>query len=52
IINVPQLLKELIIKCLNDNPLVRPKASELFKLFGKWYHDRDVEFRHQYNQIK
>ncbi|CAG8495948.1 7003_t:CDS:1, partial [Racocetra fulgida] len=51
IINVPQLLKKLIIKCWDDNPLVRPTASELFDLFGKWYCGQDEEFCRQYRQI-
>ncbi|CAG8688306.1 17040_t:CDS:2, partial [Racocetra fulgida] len=52
IINVPQLLKELIIKCWDINPLVRPTASELFDLLGKWYCDQDEEFCCQYKQIE
>ncbi|CAG8674370.1 9306_t:CDS:2 [Dentiscutata erythropus] len=35
IVNVPQLLKTLIVKCWDDNPLFHPEAHELFPLFRK-----------------
>ncbi|CAG8453126.1 10885_t:CDS:2 [Racocetra fulgida] len=52
ITNIPQLLKELIVKCWDDDHLARPKASDLLELFRKWYSDQDEEFCRQYKQIE
>ncbi|CAG8771202.1 2425_t:CDS:1, partial [Dentiscutata erythropus] len=52
IVNAPQLLKPLIAKCWDDNPLFRPEAHELFPLFRKWYYryDPNSELNQQYQQ--
>ncbi|CAG8796015.1 42978_t:CDS:2, partial [Gigaspora margarita] len=52
IVNVPQPLKILIIKCWDDNPQHRPKVQELYLHFDEWYFDQDSEFHQQYHQIK
>ena len=35
-IKVPQLFKDLIMKCLDADPLIRPTAKELKKIFNIW----------------
>ncbi|KAF0494967.1 serine/threonine protein kinase [Gigaspora margarita] len=52
IVNIPQLLKSLIIKCWDSNPLLRPEANELLRYFVKWYYDSDSEFLQQCQQMK
>ncbi|CAG8613119.1 13314_t:CDS:2 [Dentiscutata heterogama] len=52
IVNIPQLLKSLLIKCWDGNPLLRPKADELQDYFKMWYNDSDPVFQQQYQQIK
>ncbi|CAG8781364.1 1091_t:CDS:2, partial [Dentiscutata erythropus] len=52
IVNIPQLLKNLIIKCWDGNPLLRPKAAELQDYFKMWHNDSDPVFHQQYQQIK
>ncbi|CAG8703900.1 28373_t:CDS:2, partial [Dentiscutata erythropus] len=41
IVNIPQLLKSLIIKYWGSNPLLRPKAAELQDYFKMWHNDSD-----------
>ncbi|CAG8820315.1 37008_t:CDS:2, partial [Gigaspora margarita] len=52
VVSVPQLLKILIIKCWDDNPILRPEAQDILFHFRNWYFDSDPEFRLQYQQIK
>ncbi|CAI2185532.1 8190_t:CDS:1, partial [Funneliformis geosporum] len=39
-IKVPQLLIDLIKKCLDANPLIRPTATELLESLKQWYLDK------------
>jgi serine/threonine protein kinase len=48
-IKVPQLIVNLIKRCLDANPLNRPKAEEIRKLLDKWINQTDPELS---NQIK
>ncbi|CAG8623538.1 3413_t:CDS:1, partial [Funneliformis mosseae] len=52
---VPQLLKQMINRCLDANPLARPTAGELCIIFQNWINEvlskRDAEFAMQYNEV-
>ncbi len=55
-IKLPQLLKDLINRCLDADPLIRPTASELCEILNGWYNEvmarKDTEFYSQYIEIK
>ncbi|RIB24777.1 kinase-like domain-containing protein [Gigaspora rosea] len=37
----PQLISDLIKRCWDARPELRPTANELHEIFGSWYHDYD-----------
>jgi serine/threonine protein kinase len=61
-IKVPQLIVHLIKKCLDANPLNRPKAEEIKKMLSQWYRnsedsniyyiDKDSEIRKQIKEAE
>ncbi|CAG8435857.1 7026_t:CDS:2, partial [Scutellospora calospora] len=53
IISAPQLLKDLIIKCWDDNPLRRPNTQNLMDNIHNWYYLKlDQEFNQQVKAIE
>ncbi|KLL03221.1 MAG: hypothetical protein MRECE_23c007 [Mycoplasmataceae bacterium CE_OT135] len=48
----PQLLKDLIKKCWDANPLQRPVASELAKTLNDWYNGKNAEFNNQCKEFR
>jgi len=57
-VKVPQLLKDLVKRCLDADPLKRPNAGELNKILGNWFDEntgsikKDTEFYRQCKEIK
>jgi len=53
---IPRLLKNLISCCWNNDYLVRPVASEVYKNLNDWYnefiHKKDIEFYRQYQEVE
>jgi serine/threonine protein kinase len=50
-IKVPQLIMNLIKKCLDANPLNRPKAEEIKKTLSQWYIKLYSKYNHEYAKI-
>lgn len=54
-IKMPVLLKSLIIRCLDTDPLERPTANELKEILNDWcsdIKDEDTEFYRQYKEVE
>ncbi|CAG8551682.1 1577_t:CDS:2, partial [Scutellospora calospora] len=49
---IPDLFKQLIIRCWNPEPAKRPNADELFTKFYNWWKDKDNKNSELYKQIQ
>ncbi|EXX57932.1 Ypk2p [Rhizophagus irregularis DAOM 197198w] len=47
-IKVPQLIVRLIKRCLDSNPLSRPKAEEIKKILSQWSEELFTMFKNHY----